>query len=195
MGIDIWTRVTGVEGETVLLETCAEGCAECYGGAHPLSALPLPILDYIPQDASTCLKLEAEGPLGQSGGRCLWNALTIHDPLSDTPHVIAISHSSPPTATGGEMLAGLIPEPVSAGTCTCASVGLGDDQCCASSDVPPEFWYYPFGDVQVYPGDYVALNITNQAGLQHWFKLFQAEHVPTCDLPERELSWAVVGQL
>jgi hypothetical protein len=130
--------------------------------------------------------------LGHDGEVCWWGALTIHDAASEVPYVIAIADSWPPTPAGADYLGDAIPEPVQAGTCTCATLPDAD-RCCEGASAPPKFWRYPFERSTVSPGESAPLTIPNGAGIDHEFKVFQAESIPTCDAELRQvLSWAVL---
>ncbi|HVI03795.1 MAG TPA: hypothetical protein VM869_34115, partial [Enhygromyxa sp.] len=100
---------------------------------------------------------------------------------------------SEPTPHGAAVLGDAIPEPLKAASCNCDAVGQGND-CCYQAEAPPEFWYYPFDGQELFPGDYAPLTLSNQAGLQHVFKVYQAERLHSCESHELELSWAVIAQ-
>ena len=187
-----WARVIESGGGLATVETCIDpGCVQC-GGMHPMSIYPLLVGDYLPGDPPACLKLQASVSLGPAPDICQWGAISLHDALDSTPYVIATAHSSQPTPLGQETLAGSIPEPVEVGNCNCEDIGLGND-CCYQANTPPQFWGYPWGDEVLRPGDYGLLPLANQAGLEHYFKVFQAERIYSCEQPELALSWAVVA--
>jgi hypothetical protein len=195
VGINIWTQVSSTEGGEALLATCTEGCVQCTSDEHPVAAFPLNLTDHLPLEPGVCLRLEAQTLLAETPERCVWGALTIYDALFEAPYVIAIARSSEPTASAAGMLGGLIPDPLLAGTCSCEEVGHADDDCCLQADGPPEFWYYPFANVDVFPGDSVPLSLPSQLGLQYAFELFQAERIPGCNTTGFQTSWAVVAEL
>lgn len=191
--VDVWARVTVVEGGEATLAVCAENCDSCIG-EYSLSAYPLDITDYLPGDVDHCLRVQASTPLWQEPNHCYWGAISIHEAFTQVPYVVATAHSTPPTPYGMDLLAELIPEPDKALSCDCDAVGQANE-CCYAAPGPPEFWYYPFNGMSLFAGDYAPIELANQAGVQHYFKVFQAERIYTCENTELQLSWAVVAEL
>lgn len=185
-------RVLSGNGGEATLSVCGDGCLQC-SGEHLLSTFPLVVTDHLPK-TDACLMLEASSPLGQDASHCYWGGLSIYDSLNYAPYVIATTHSVEPTAYGTAALGGAIPAPAMAGTCSCDEVGQADD-CCDQAPSPPEFWYYPFANMDVYPGDETPLVVPNLNTAQLHFELFQAELLHSCEIQGLQLSWAVVAEL
>jgi hypothetical protein len=194
-GVDMGMKVVSAGGGQVIVEACAHGCMPCYGTHHTISAFPLLLDGHIPTDAEKCMSLEAGGPLGGEPGACHFGALTIYDQLEQqVPYVIATAHSYEPTPIGATMLGAPIPAPLKAASCNCDDIGQSND-CCYMAMSPPEFWYYPLDGATLFPGDDAVLDVPNQAGLVHAFKVFQAQLLHSCENPDLQLSWAVVAVL
>jgi hypothetical protein len=58
-----------------------------------------------------------------------------------------------------------------------------------------EFWYYPLNGADLYPGNYALLPLANQGNIQHYFKVYQAERLHSCESHDLQLSWAVIAAL
>jgi hypothetical protein len=183
-------RVGETVGGLAKLEVCNEGCLECTDTSMTLSTFPFPIGDFL--TVGSCQRVEANSLLGKTTDGCSWGAISMWDPLSNVPQLVATAHSTPPTGAGAMLLGDKIPAPLEGFACDCETVGQAND-CCYEGD-PPAFFYYPFAGHDVYAGDYIELAYPNQAGLTHYFKVFQAEHVRTCDNDQLQLSWALVGE-
>ena len=190
-GIDATVRVEEAIGGAASLGVCNEDCSECAEGLK-LSAFPLSVTNYMPTDADECLVVSAKGSLGGDANGCYWGALSVHDAFSEVPYVIATAHSAPPTPYGQDILAGIIPQPKLAGGCNCEEVGQAND-CCYVAE-PPEFYYYPFNGFDLFGGDYAEFDLANFP-LGYFFKVFQAERVPSCEGDSLQLSWAVTAAL
>jgi hypothetical protein len=191
VGVDAWVRVVGVEGGQLSLAMCGQGCDNICTGELPLTAFPLDVTQHIPPDAGdACMILQTSTLLGEDSSTCIYGSFSLHDPTSGNTHVLAISHSASPTSHGAGALGGLIPAPMKAGSCNCDEVGQSND-CCYQADGPPEFYYYPFDGTQLFPGDYIQVSLANQPAAEHYFHVYQAQHVRGCENPEPQLSWAV----
>ena len=190
--INAWMVIASAGGGQATLRSCT--LPECGGtctGEHPLSAFPLSISDYLPDtNLDHCLYVEARNSLGTDGTHCFWGAITIQDGIYDTPRVIAVAHSTPPTPTGAEALGDTIPAPEDGGACNCEAIGQGTD-CCYMGD-SPSFWYWNFAGEHIYPLGFYKFMLDNPLGLTHFFKPFQAQKIGDCDA-EVQLSWAVVA--
>lgn len=192
-GVDVLAKINSAAGGEATFSVCGEGCTGC-AGEHQLSAFPMIITDYLPQGLDGCVVLQAANLFGQESSSCVWGAISVHDPLTGSPYVIATTHSSAPTPFATEVLGDLIPAPAKAGNCNCDDVGQGND-CCYQAEGPPEFWYYPYEGTDLYPGDYAPLTLANQAATQHYFKVYQAERLHSCESHDLQLSWAVIADL
>jgi hypothetical protein len=188
-GVDVLARIGPLAAGETTLATCLEGCTEC-GGAHPISALPLSIADYLPAEADQCVRLEATAPLGHDGEVCYWGALTIYDPATGAPRVIATAQSNPPTPSGSEALGGAIPEPTKGVTCDCETLEEVD-ACCARAADPPGFWAYGIDGQELFAGESATIEIESGQAL---FSIFQAESIPTCAGHALQTSWAVLAE-
>jgi hypothetical protein len=190
-GVNIWATISSADGGEATFTVCTEGCTTCGDDAHELSAFPMLVTDYLPQEPSKCVIVQTSSPFGEDTSSCIFGALSVHDPLTGTPYVIATTHSSAPTPYGIEVLGDSIPAPEKAGNCNCEDVGQGND-CCYQAEGPPEFWYFPYEGAQLYPGDFAPMSLANQPSVQHYFKVYQAENLRSCASQELQVSWAVV---
>jgi hypothetical protein len=187
-----WAKIgAGVEGQGELVVCSQPGCDGGCTTQHSVSAFPLIITDHLPDSA--CVMVQAETLLGLEPSACWWGSLSIVSPFNNTPYVIATTHSSPLTPNGNQALAGLIPEPVKAESCNCDDIGQGNN-CCYQAG-PPAFYYYPFEGTNVFPGEMIQLPLANQPATDHYFRLYQAQRIYSCEQPDLELSWAVVAKL
>lgn len=187
--VDILARLGPLSAGETTVDSCLPGCTEC-DGAHPISALPLSIAEYFPANLDECVRLEAFAPLGDDGEVCYWGALTIYDPATGAPRVIATAQSHPPTPSGSEALGGAIPEPKVAASCECETLD-GADACCARSAERPEFWAYGVDGQELFAGESAIIEV---GSIQYLFSIFQAESIPTCDGHTLETSWAMARE-
>lgn len=192
--VDVWATIgPGAGGEATLLICNTRDCGSGCTNDQPLSAFPLIITNHLPTP-DTCVRVQAGTPHGQDSGACGWGALSIIDPLG-LPYVIATTHSAPLTPHGAQALGQLISPPVKAGSCNCDDIGQGND-CCYQADGPPEFWYYPFPSDDVFPGGSLLLPPLGDQGIaDHYFRLFQAQRIRSCESQALQLSWAVTAKL
>lgn len=184
------TRMVAVNDDGVVLETCMPGCSDCFGDEHPLSILPIVVADHLPP-MGTCLAIEAERLVLETETRCHWGALTIHDPLSMTAHVIATTRSTDPTAVALDLLGDAVGDPMKTIDCDCSAV-VPSDLCCPDGPTP-SFSHYTIDGLDVQPGEDAPIDLGDPGGPPQTFRLLQAQLVPTCETMEPELSWAVVA--
>jgi hypothetical protein len=188
--VDVYAQITLAEGGEATTVICDANCEQC-NGAHPLSAFPMTITDYLPEPSTKCLKLQTTTSFGHDDHACFWGSISLHNPETLEAVFVAVAHSAEPTPFGAEFLAGQIPAPKKGGSCNCDAVGQSNE-CCYTAPNAPEFWYYPFAQANVYPGGYEVLPFTNSQGLSYYFKLFQSQKLYGCENPDLDLSWAVV---
>ncbi|MCX4245713.1 hypothetical protein [Paraliomyxa miuraensis] len=179
-------RLSSINGDEVVLEQCDEGCDPCFGDFHTVAIPSLPLGEHIPGD--TCLTVESTSSLGQTEMRCRWGALTIHDPDTDTPYVLATTASTPPTPNGASLLGAAVPDPVDAIFCECDTISL-DHACCEQSG--PSFLRFTIDGFDVLPGQETGIMIPNASGTDHSFASVQAQRLP-CGDAEPMVSWAVI---
>jgi hypothetical protein len=188
-GVDAMVKVVAAEGGQLTLSMCPTDCDGCLGELV-LTAFPLDVTEHIPIQTDGCMILQTSTSLGEDSSACSWGAFSLHDPLTNNTHVLAISHSAPPTPHGVAVLGNLIPEPMKAGSCNCDDVGQSND-CCYQAEGPPEFFYYPINGTQLFPGDFTQVSLDNLASTEHYFHVYQAQHVRGCENPDPQFSWAV----
>jgi hypothetical protein len=193
-GVNTDMKILSVNDSELVVESCTPECVQCFDLMLTISTYPLTLEGHIPMEPGKCLSMETQGTLAIEPHACSFGALTIYEPNPITPYVVATSHSWEPTPMGAMMLAGSVPAPIKAGNCSCEDVGQGND-CCYMAEGPPEFWSYPLEGENVLPGGFAPLNVPNQLGLMHAFKLFQAQVLRSCENQELQLSWAVVAEL
>lgn len=191
-GVNAWAKISSAAGGEAMLTVCDDDSCEGCDGEHPLSAFPLIVTEHLPQVGS-CVLVQASTLLAEQPSSCLWGAISVHGPLNGAPYVIATAHSAPPTPYGADILAGVIPEPMKGSNCNCDDIGQGNE-CCYQAEGPPEFYYYPFANGDVHPGEFISVQITNQATADYYFELFQAQRINSCEAPDLQLSWAVVAK-
>jgi hypothetical protein len=189
---DLWARIPKSGGGPSMVESCTPGCEQC-SGALPLAIEPLSLSEHLPDDFQTCVRLQVYD-LVDTDEMCEWGAMSVFDGFDDTPYFIGIRGSAEPTPMGLATLAGLIPDPVMVGNCGCDQVGQ-DDECCHQAATQPEFWGYPWNDDVVMPGESVEIEIPDDADVDHYFEVFQAQRLNGCDDSERSLSWAVFADM
>jgi hypothetical protein len=191
-GVNTGGRIISNAGGELVIESCEYGCQTCYDSMLTISTFPLMVTDHIPLEQDKCVSIEAHGGLGEEPSACRFGALTIY--AADVPYVIATTHSYEPTSVGLQMVGGSIPAPMKAGNCNCEDVGQ-DNDCCYMASGPPEFWFYPFENKQLFPGDTVEIDIPDSANVSHLFEVFQAQVLHSCESHDLQLSWAVVAKL
>lgn len=191
-GVTIGGRLESFGGGNITVEACEPGCMQCYGTFLDISAFPMLIDSYIPAEVDKCVSVEAEGPLGEEPGACHFGSLTIYD--LDVPFMIATTHSFEATTVGRMRLGSLIPDPLKGVSCGCDDIGQGND-CCYTAMGPPEFWYYPFQDEELFAGQSAPIDIPNQSGIVHAFKVIQAQVLHSCESHDLQTSWAVVAEI